>query len=145
MAKQAFPTSWVGTYSYDLMPGMPWHAPVTFAMQIEIGWFGIFVGMIEDDATGVPERATISGTVRGHRIRFKKQYKSFWTMDHTGTLLVGAGSTPLVVHYEGIVDSHSLRLIGFWKINSPLDAQVSDVDCEHIETTGTWSAERKSR
>jgi hypothetical protein len=143
MFTRDFPTTWLGTYSYNPTPGTPEHSIVSFTIQIKFGWLGRFKGWIDEDELGIPERATISGTIRGRRIHFKKWYKSSWSTDCTGKLVALTSVKPHVIHYEGSFESEYSAIKGSWKIKARRNLTIDGVTYDFAESTGTWKANLK--
>jgi hypothetical protein len=88
---------------------------VTFIVDI-VADQNSFKGSIKEDETGIPEIATIEGTLARKRILFTKTYQNRYSLDQTGERFIDKG--PQYVRYVGIYDRSKNKFTGFWEIDT---------------------------
>jgi hypothetical protein len=72
--------TWEGEYSFDPCEALPEPPPsVGFTLTAQGGWFGGFRGVIQDDpARGVPDPASVTGSIAGLALTFTKRYPALF-------------------------------------------------------------------
>ena len=130
------PSSWTGAYAYDPIEGIEIDPPpVSFSMEWKLGWFGRFIGTVNDAPdTCMPETGKIKGRVRGTSISFTKYMPVETIMNPDGSSF-RTNNPHRPIHYYGDYDAKQNRLIGKWYI-----APFSNADEEFDGSTGTWTA-----
>ena len=133
--------SWVGYYAYDPIEGVDVELPiVTFKMSWEFGWFGRFVGSVNDGPNSdMLETGKITGRFRSGKIEFTKYMPVGTYMNPNGSAVKTDGRHP-PIHYYGTFDSTSNSIDGKWYI-----APFSHMLEEYPGCSGTWTAKPTKR
>ena len=133
---------WIGRYSYDPVPGIDLPS-VDFKMYLSGVQAGAFTGQIVDGPGGIPEAASIEGTLAANEINFTKRYSSLWISDEHGDQVPLLSQPSSVIEYRGKLNGTRDRIDGTWEIAAAtLSIDGVAVDCPR--TTGFWFASLES-
>lgn len=130
---------WQGTYEYDPHQDLPEQAGVSFIIDFSFKSNGLFDGEIVEELPGIPELATIEGSVQDDRIQFAKTYKSMWIFDPESGSVALPEQPSQVIEYCGILNRWQNRIEGSWRIKADTRI-IDDAMLDFPEITGTWTA-----
>ena len=122
------PTSWVGYYAYNPIEGVEAELPiVTFRMSWEFGWFGRFVGTVNDGPNSdMLETGKIKGYCRNKKIEFTK-YMPIETIINPDGSPTRTDRRHRPIHYFGKYDADSNSMHGEWYI-APYSDYLEEFD-----------------
>ena len=131
---------WLGSYVYTEGPLIAEGIPkVHFKMRINPRWFWAISGTVEELEGGIPEAATISGSVRNGRIEFVKRYSALWVCEENGQMYRVPGQASAALRYRGEISENGHIIRGEWEI-PPCSQVIGSSVVEFARTSGTWVA-----
>jgi hypothetical protein len=109
-------------------------------MRINPRWFWAITGTVEELEGGIPEAATISGSLRNRRIEFVKKYSALWVCEENGQMYRLPGQASAAIRYRGEISENGDIIRGEWEI-PPCSQIIGSSVVEFARTSGTWVAQ----